>query len=214
MSEVFFTSDSHYSHVNCCRGVSTWKSGHRDFDTLEQMNDSIVSNINNHVCENDILYHLGDWSFGGIEQIKIFRERINCKNVHLILGNHDLHIARNAENTQKLFSSVAFYRELLLHKTKIILNHYAINEWNYKYHGSVHLYGHSHGNLKPSIKKEKVLELIEKGDLEHLKHLCINDSYNPKSMDVGVDTNNMKPYHIEDVLEKLSSRIEISDWKH
>ena len=45
--------------------------------------------------ENDILYHLGDWSFGGLNQIWEFRKRLNCKKIHLILGNHDHHIENN-----------------------------------------------------------------------------------------------------------------------
>ena len=43
----------------------------------------------------DTLYHLGDWSFGGIENIWNFRKRINCKNIYLVPGNHDHHIKKN-----------------------------------------------------------------------------------------------------------------------
>jgi len=31
------------------------------------MNDTLVNNINEMVGENDVLIHLGDWSFGGFE---------------------------------------------------------------------------------------------------------------------------------------------------
>ena len=59
------------------------------------MNNAIVNSINSVVREDDILIHLGDWSFGGIEQIWEFRKRIQCKNIYLFLGNHDHFIEQN-----------------------------------------------------------------------------------------------------------------------
>ena len=35
------------------------------------------------------------WSFNGFDKIIEFRNRLNCKNIHLILGNHDTHIEKN-----------------------------------------------------------------------------------------------------------------------
>lgn len=69
----------------------------RDFDTIEEMNDAIVNSINEIVGQDDWLVCLGDWSFGGIENIWKFRQRINCNKIIHILGNHDHHIANNRE---------------------------------------------------------------------------------------------------------------------
>lgn len=84
-------SDTHFGHRNIVQGVSSWddKSGCRKFKTIDEMNQNIVKLINTTVKEDDILYHLGDWSFGGSDNIWNFRKQINCKNIHLILGNHD-----------------------------------------------------------------------------------------------------------------------------
>lgn len=102
--KIWFTSDTHYGHKNICKGVTEWDlKDHggdmsvRDFKTLEQMNSTLVDSINKYVAEDDYLIHLGDWSFGGIENIWKFRERIVCKNIIEILGNHDHHIANNRE---------------------------------------------------------------------------------------------------------------------
>lgn len=98
MSNIWFTSDTHHSHKNICIGVSEWDDkakSCRNFQTLEEMNELIVSNINKYVKEDDILYHLGDWSFGGIENIWKFRKQIKCKNIYLVPGNHDHHIKKN-----------------------------------------------------------------------------------------------------------------------
>lgn len=108
MSNIWFTSDTHYHHKNIVKGVTSWvdspehaggshsTQNTRPFKTLEEHDQALVDNINKHVKPEDILYHLGDWSFGGIEQIWNFRKQLNCKNIHLIYGNHDHHIERNA----------------------------------------------------------------------------------------------------------------------
>ena len=119
---VWITSDTHYNHNNICRGVTNWRlpngevpeSQTRNFKNLDLMNDVIVNTINGLVGQDDILIHLGDWSFGGFEMIEEFRNRIFCKNIHLILGNHDHHIERNRGDIQKLFLSVSHYNTLVL----------------------------------------------------------------------------------------------------
>src|SRR5687768_7511272 len=94
---TWFTSDTHYHHKNIVRGCTEWEESPggqrtRNFDTLEAHDAALVENINKQVKENDVLYHAGDWSFGGIDSIWNFRKQIKCKTIHLILGNHDHHI--------------------------------------------------------------------------------------------------------------------------
>ena len=190
--KLWFTSDTHYGHTNICRGVSKWKDFNgnvpikqtRDFKTLYHMNDAIVESINNVVGENDILFHLGDWSFGGFENIAEFRNRIVCKNIHLILGNHDHHIENNRDDIQDLFSSVNQYLRLqvsvypgtVLHtgKVDLVLMHYPIASWHNMNDNVIHLHGHVH--LPPNKK-------LAQG----------------KAMDVGVDGNGLIPYSLNEI---------------
>lgn len=107
--KLFFTSDIHYNHENICRGITKWTSRlehTRDFSSLEEMNNTIVSNINNVVGQDDILICLGDWSFGGFDSIKELKDKIICKNIYLILGNHDHHIKKNKNNIRSIFVEV------------------------------------------------------------------------------------------------------------
>jgi len=181
--QLYFTSDTHYMHKNICRGTTSWSNADdftRDFDTLYQMNDRIVNGINSTVGQDDILFHLGDWSFNGFERIEEFRNRINCRNIHLILGNHDHHIERDREGIQRLFSSVNQYTELEVNKEyNFVLMHYPIMSWNKMNDGVVHLHGHVH--LSPDRR-------IGKG----------------KIMDVGVDGNGMDPISLSKVLTLMS----------
>jgi len=182
---LYFTSDTHYNHTNICRGVTRWTDAEditRDFKTLDQMNDRIVNGINEVVGQDDILFHLGDWSFGGFESIWKFRHQINCQNIHLVLGNHDHHIERNRENIRDIFSSVNQYVELEVNKQhNFVLMHYPIMSWNKMNDGVIHLHGHVH--LPPDRR-------IGKG----------------KMMDVGVDGNGMDPISLSKVLTLMNNK--------
>ena len=189
---LFFTSDTHYSHSNICNATTKWidaDSLTRDFESLEHMNTTIINNINDIVGENDILFHLGDWSFGGFDKIKEFRSEIKCKNIHLILGNHDHHIERNKEDIQSLFSSVNHYirlevirpsnnRKNQIDRFKFVLMHFPIASWDGMNDGVMHLHGHVH--LPP--------------------HLCIAEG---KAMDVGVDGNDLEPISLDEIVSLL-----------
>lgn len=185
--QLFFTSDTHYSHSNICSATTNWSvnDGYaRKFDSLQDMNQRLVDNINNMVGEDDILIHLGDWSFGGFDKIEEFRSQINCKNIHLTFGNHDHHIERNKEGVQRLFSSVQQYLRLevvrpltksMNEKFTFVCMHYPIASWHDMNQGVIHLHGHVH--------------------LPY--HLRLADG---KAMDVGVDGNELEPISMDEVL--------------
>ena len=190
---LWFTSDTHYNHSNICRATTRWTDADsvtRDFASLEKMNEELVYWINRRVAQDDILIHLGDWSFGGFENIKTFRDRIVCQNIHLILGNHDHHIQNNRDNIQSIFSSVNHYLDLDVRwwiagkkkeHARFICMHYPIASWNGMNDGAVHLHGHVH---LP-------------------KHLRMAAG---KAMDVGVDGNDLEPIEMDDILIKMVSR--------
>lgn len=195
---IWFTSDTHFGHTNICRGVSKWSNSNeeefikatRNFPDVPTMNEMIVDNINNVVGENDWLIHIGDWSFGGFENIEIFRSQIKCKNIVLILGNHDHHIQNDKDNVRRLFKHVAHYEELNVvletksgtEKHKFVLCHYPIISWNNMPQGAFMIHGHQH----------------LKGDARFGEG---------RRMDVGMDgAPEFRPYHINEVLELLSGR--------
>jgi calcineurin-like phosphoesterase family protein len=186
--QLFFTSDTHYMHTNICRGTTRWSNADdfcRDFDTLDQMNDRIVNGINLVVGQDDILFHLGDWSFGGFERIEEFRNRINCKNIHIVLGNHDHHIERDREDIRRLFTSVNQYLELEVKgkdwEQNYVLMHYPIISWNKMNDGVIHLHGHVHLSADRRIGKGK-------------------------TMDVGVDGNGLNPLHTSDIKRLMGNQ--------
>ena len=205
LPDIWITSDTHYNHTNICRGTTNWRKPDgsvpiketRDFKSLDIMNDMIVDNINQYVKQDDVLIHLGDWSFGGFEFIRKFRERIICKNIHLILGNHDHHVERNRENIQSIFSSVSEYLRLVVmepvkkgvtNRHEFVCMHYPIQSWDGMNKGIPHLHGHVH---LPNNRKFG----------------------NGKKMDVGFDGHpEFRPYNLlRDVLPLMKNREQLSD---
>lgn len=193
--KLWFTSDTHYNHSNICRATTQWKDADnvtRNFSSLERMNEEILFWINQKVDQDDILVHLGDWSFGGFDSIKQFRDRIICKNVHLVLGNHDHHIQRNKDNVQSLFSSVHEYLYLEVRRPGVtkkdamdryafVCMHYPIASWNNMNNGVIHLHGHVH--LPPQQR-------LARG----------------KAMDVGVDGNQYEPIGLDEILSIMDKQ--------
>jgi len=129
----------------CGPSLSKWNGGHRNFSSLKEMNDTIINNINSMVQKEDTLYHLGDFAMGNRKEIPELRSRINCKNIILVLGNHDEQLQKQFSS---LFTQLVPYLELRINKTLVTMMHYPIASWNEIGRGSINLHGHSHGNYK------------------------------------------------------------------
>ncbi len=186
---VWITSDTHYHHTNICRGVTRWRTldgkipitQTRNFQDLDEMDSVIVNNINSKVGPNDTLIHLGDVAFGGFEKIGEFLNRLVCKNIHLVLGNHDQHITKNKEDIRSRFLSVSNYLEVEIGGVEFVLSHYPLCSWNKLGKGSIHLHGHV--------------------------HLSAKDKWgNGKRLDVGMDGNNMHPYKLSEIVHMMDRR--------
>lgn len=203
--KVWITSDTHYNHTNICRGVTAWRmpdgslpeSQTRDFPNLEKMNSAIVNNINEVVGQDDVLIHLGDWSFGGFEQIEEFYDRLICKNIHLILGNHDHHIDRNRENIKRLFLSVSWFEQFQYQGETIEMMHYPISSWNGLRKGRVHLHGHCHLPHAVKISNGRRMDVGMDGHPEFRPYDLLKECLNPlKKLKTGSELGALD-HHID-----------------
>lgn len=180
-SKVFFTSDLHFFHQNIIRYCK------RPFVTAEEMNEKLVSNWNETVPEDGIVFIVGDVSFSSLEDTVKILKRLNGTK-HLVSGNHDSHFLIHP-SFKSCFASINDLLEVTVldnerddKKTDFVLCHYAMRVWNKSHHGAVQLYGHSHSNLPPVGLQ----------------------------LDVGVDGNNFYPYSYDDVLTALYHNAHIS----
>jgi calcineurin-like phosphoesterase family protein len=110
--------------------------------------------------------------------------------IFLIKGNHEKSVLKK-QYTREKFEWVRDMYELKFGKKPsemIVMNHYAMRIWNKSHHGSLHIYGHSHGSM------------------EHKPW--------GRSMDVGVDCHDYKPISLTKVIKDLQKRDPISVDKH
>lgn len=170
----FFTSDTHFGHHNII------KYSKRPFKNVDEMDEALIANWNAKVTKNDIVFHLGDFSFAPAEN---YVPRLNG-TIRLIRGNHDhpadrLQHAHRSTNKQP-FISIDDVRQIVVKDQRIWLSHYAHRVWPSSHHGCWHLYGHSHGSLP--------------------------DDRNSLSFDCGVDCHNYTPLSFEEVQQIMSKK--------
>lgn len=171
---IYFTSDHHFYHQNIIEYCS------RPFSNVEEMNAELIERYNFFVGKQDVVYFLGDVSFG---KPKEFIEDIFPKlsgHKHLISGNHD---KRNLKYWKKIFLSVQDYLEIEYESIKIVMSHYPFLSWNKGHRGSWMLHGHVH-----SSDNNLNLESIKNGFYRY---------------DVGVDANKYFPVSIDEIKENF-----------
>lgn len=154
MSRHFFVSDTHWGHANilkyCVRPFLSDEELHfinegQEFkvsrESLRIHDETILDNINEVVRPKDILWHLGDFAWGDYETVKYYRNKIKCRTVNLIWGNHDQRSIKN------LFSETFDQVMIKVNGYNIMLNHYPMRSWDKSHYGSWQLYGHVHGAI-------------------------------------------------------------------
>ena len=79
---IYITSDFHFGHDK----PFIWKD--RGFSSVEEMNETLISNFNSIVKPEDHVYILGDLTLGDLKTGLAAIARLNgC--LHIIRGNHD-----------------------------------------------------------------------------------------------------------------------------
>lgn len=135
MSNIYVQSDTHFSHHN----IRTLCN--RPFESTEEMDKYMIDRWNSCVKSGDLVYHLGDICWYNCDHEDLLR-RLNGQKI-LIKGNHD------SKKVQKchLWQSVKSDLNITINKVHVHGYHYPLREWNKKFHGGVHFYGHVHNNI-------------------------------------------------------------------
>lgn len=127
----FFTGDEHYGHVRICEYTG------RPFQTVEEMDEALISNHNEIVGKNDIVVHMGDFTLAKKDIATKYIKRL--KGSHIFLkGSHDRWLTGANQIWEKKIDDLY-----------IVVCHYAMRTWPRSHYGSYQLYGHSHGTLDP-----------------------------------------------------------------
>lgn len=201
MSRLWFTADLHLGHGNIikyCRRPflspdeeERARTGPRGLwnvspETVTRHDNALLEAINERVDETDTLWIVGDFSLAPFEEARAYRERIRCRHVNLVRGNHDL------PSYDTLFERVIDQGMIKQRGKKIWLNHYPMRSWDKAFHGAWHLYGHVHGRLGAE------------------------DAANPRLLarDVGVDACSYRPLGFEEIVDYMAPReAEFRAWR-
>lgn len=177
---TFFTSDTHFGHANIIRFCN------RPFRNVEEMNEALIENWNLVVSEDDTVFHLGDFAFGGSNVRKSIIPRLNG-HINLIIGNHDRKNLR--QGYMSYFDMVVPQLQIEIEDNSIYLNHYPFLCYGGSYRGVWQLFGHVHSGPQ-----------ADGLDISRLRVLL------PTQYDVGVDNNNFTPISYREVKEKIESQ--------
>lgn len=135
--KYFVTSDLHFYH----KRIMDFCSGTRPWNSLDEMHEYLIAHWNSKVSQDDIVFHLGDFSFGNKEQTLDILSQLNGNIVH-IYGNH----AKVLRDQVKVIGYD--YLEIKYDKTHIVMNHYPQYVWNRSHYGSIMLFGHCHNSFQ------------------------------------------------------------------
>lgn len=192
---VWFTADTHFGHGNiikyCNRPFLSPREQEQvrldprgkfrlSGETIRRHDEALLAAINERAAEDDILWVLGDFCWGPLDEAKRYRSRIRCRDVRFVWGNHD------HRSIRPLFSEAIEQGMVCIEGQDIWLNHYPMRSWNRSFHGSWQLYGHVHGRLAAE-------------DAENASTL---------TKDVGVDACEYRPWSFAELSEYMSPRIE------
>lgn len=165
MANIFFTSDWHLGHQNILTFNRKDGIRLRDFNSVDEMHEHMISKHNSVVGKSDKVYVLGDVAFTN-KWLHIV-DRFNGEKV-LIKGNHD---------NLKLSQYEPYFKDVRgSHQFKgVIMTHIPIHPESLARWG-VNIHGHLHSN--------KVLTAQGSEDLRYLNVSveCLND-YTPISLE-------------------------------
>lgn len=174
---TFLTADLHFGHGNILKYVD------RPFTSVEEMDETLIKNINDTVGSDDTLYVLGDFTMGGsYTKCRKYLDRINCQDVRLVLGNHDKRFL--SKGKQSPFTDEMDYYELHRFGINIVMSHYPMDSWNGRDYGYIMCHGHIHASKR---------------------YNQINSWHHIYKYDVGVDANDYRPVSIYEIVKFFTS---------
>lgn len=175
---IWVTADLHLCHRNILKYCN------RPFDNIYQHDEVLITNWNSVVKNEDHVYCLGDFGLGSPKRLASLAEKLHGK-IYLIKGNHDKSTIKSpCVERFEWIKDVHFLTIQEAGKThEFFLSHYSHRVWPKSHHGTVHLFGHSHGNLMPEYNQ----------------------------IDVGVDSHNFFPINVSQIVQRVKKQNEELD---
>ena len=192
--KIWVTSDQHFQNRNIW---AKYSHDTRPFHSQGEHDAMMINAWNSVVSPEDIVFVLGDFVMGAADGVQPILNRLNGI-IYLIKGNHDTDskIEQYRHYPEKIIA-IEDYNILYYKEKFIVMNHYPVegdsgskqnhlknDGWQnateffgQNYDDCIYLYGHVHGHAPYGMK---------------------GHSYH-----VGVDTNNLTPVLLDDIVDMM-----------
>lgn len=134
MPETFVIADLHINHINIIEYTQ------RSFNDIFQMNNYIIDQWNSTINDDDIVYVLGDFGFGSVENLTHIVNLLYGYKI-LIMGNHDRRRSvswwLNVGFNEVYKKPIEIKNLLLSHEPQIVSSN------------QINIHGHIHNNPLP-----------------------------------------------------------------
>ena len=168
----YYISDMHLGHENVLKFDS------RPFESVEEMNETLIANWNAKVTDEDDVWILGDFCYCSDKDPSFYLKQLKGRK-HLIIGNHDKATIKSV-SALKYFESVERLQHIKDRDYNVIVCHFPLATWNAIRRGSYHVYGHIHSDRNDVFEFMKTRE---------------------RALNAGCMINNYEPVTIEELIE-------------
>lgn len=139
--KTWITSDLHFGHKNIMNFCPVTRARYNN--DVDYMNETMVSEWNEKVSPEDLVYILGDVAFLPAQKATEYMRRLNGHKI-LVEGNHDSKLL-NDPSFRNEFVEVHKYLRITYNKHLVIMSHFPFLEWDQMHRGALHFFGHLHG---------------------------------------------------------------------
>lgn len=171
---IYYISDLHFGHRNVI-GM-----GGRPFETIEEMDETLIRLWNERVTDEDDAYIVGDFAYRNGNTSSWYLRRLKGRK-HLVIGNHDRHTIQDTK-AMECFASVDKMMCIVDNDRVVSLSHFPVAEWNGKLRGGYHVYGHLH------CRRDDVYEFMSRFG-KALNAGCMINGYRPGTLDELIENN-------------------------
>jgi calcineurin-like phosphoesterase family protein len=180
MGKIYLTSDLHFGHER------EFLYGPRNFASIQEHDEAVITLWNETVQEDDDVYVLGDLMLNDNEHgLKCLR-RLNGR-IHLVRGNHD------TDARWKLYSEL----ENVVEMENVIVFKYR------KYHFYLSHFPTLTANLEKESLHQCTLNLFGH---THDKRRFFEDR--PYMYNVSLDAHNCVPVLLDDIIEEMKAKVQ------
>lgn len=172
---AFFTADTHWGHTKSLTFLTPSGDRLRPFDSVEEMDELMISNWNQVVNKKDTVYHLGDVAIPRAS-LKVL-DRLNGRKI-LIRGNHDRYALKDYAQYFEDIRGANYHQPGSTFLGGLIMTHIPVHPDN--------LQGHYRGNVHGHLHCHQVMEDGEP-DRRYFNACVERNNFTPVAFDTVVD---------------------------